>query len=92
MDCTKQNTLQSLPLSDVGCRHRRDRGRHRLVDPDHLDAQKAEREKNHRAGPSIPMHQHILSELGIEEITHPRGRHRFGAFHRADAGKNGGIR
>lgn len=70
MDCTKQNTLQSLPLSDVDAvivAIGEDIGSSILI----ISMLKRLNVKRIIGRAINPMHQHILSELGIEEITHP---------------------
>ncbi len=70
MDCTKQNTLQALPLSDVDAvivAIGEDIGSSILI----ISMLKRLKVKRIIGRAINPMHQHILSELGIEEITHP---------------------
>lgn len=70
MDCTKQNALHALPLTDVDAvivAIGEDIGSSILI----LSMLKNQKVKRIIGRAINPMHQHILSELGIEEITHP---------------------
>lgn len=70
MDCTKPNALQSLPLSDVDAvivAVGEDIGASVLI----LSMLKKMKVKRLIGRAINPLHQTILSELGIEEITHP---------------------
>jgi len=70
MDCTKHNALKSLPLTDVDAvivAIGEDVGASVLI----LSMLRKMKVKRIIGRAINPMHQSILSELGIEEITHP---------------------
>jgi len=70
MDCTKHNALQSLPLADADAvivAIGEDIGSSILI----LSMLRKMKVKRIIGRAINPMHQSIISELGIEEITHP---------------------